>query len=133
MSRAWQPCGTRAAYRRHRRRGETACAECLAAEARETRDRKTPLVPHGTPAAYKRHQRRGEKPCMECTEAERRRVAGVRGHQALHLSCDRPSLPNGLPEFVPFRYRARTYAWAVRNLRRAEAEWGTPEDLEAAS
>ncbi len=27
-----QPCGTRAAYRRHLRRGERACMACLAAE-----------------------------------------------------------------------------------------------------
>ena len=31
-------CGTAAGYRRHRRRGETACAECLAAEARRVKE-----------------------------------------------------------------------------------------------
>lgn len=34
MARSLQPCGTPAAYRRHLRNGEVACAECKAAIAR---------------------------------------------------------------------------------------------------
>lgn len=34
---ASSPCGTSAAYRRHRRRGERACAACLAAERSRAR------------------------------------------------------------------------------------------------
>jgi hypothetical protein len=34
---ASSPCGTSAAYRRHRRRGEQACAACLAAERSRSR------------------------------------------------------------------------------------------------
>jgi hypothetical protein len=32
VNRPWQPCGTRAAYRRHLRHGEQPCRACLAAE-----------------------------------------------------------------------------------------------------
>ena len=35
-----QPCGTSAAYTRHRRKGEPACYACLQAEARLRQDRK---------------------------------------------------------------------------------------------
>lgn len=35
-----EPCGTAAAYRRHRRRGERACPWCLAAERRRNADRR---------------------------------------------------------------------------------------------
>lgn len=39
MARVLQPCGTPAAYRRHLRNGESACAECLAAVAKQKQDR----------------------------------------------------------------------------------------------
>ena len=72
---ALQPCGTRAAYFRHIRRGETTCPACRAAHAaymRRIRPR-TPWVlrPHGTLAALRRHYRRGERPCDECLAAEK--------------------------------------------------------------
>lgn len=35
-----RPCGTTAAYRRHKRRGEAACFSCLQANARDKADRK---------------------------------------------------------------------------------------------
>lgn len=35
-----KPCGTAAAYRRHKRRGEPACEDCLAAEARRAEDQR---------------------------------------------------------------------------------------------
>jgi hypothetical protein len=37
---ASSPCGTSAAYKRHRRRGEQACAACLAAERSRSASRK---------------------------------------------------------------------------------------------
>lgn len=40
MSRELKPCGTHAAYQRHRRRGETPCTACLAANAAKTRAHK---------------------------------------------------------------------------------------------
>jgi hypothetical protein len=33
------PCGTSAAYQRHKKRGESACADCLAARAKYQRER----------------------------------------------------------------------------------------------
>lgn len=39
MARELKPCGTSAAYRRHLRNGEEACAECKAAVAREKQER----------------------------------------------------------------------------------------------
>lgn len=39
MPRDLKPCGTSAAYRRHLRKGEEACAECLAAVAAEKQER----------------------------------------------------------------------------------------------
>ena len=35
---AVQPCGTRAAYKRHKRRGERACESCLQANTRAVQD-----------------------------------------------------------------------------------------------
>lgn len=43
VSRRWhdpKPCGTTAAYRRHKRRGEAPCRSCLQANARDKADRK---------------------------------------------------------------------------------------------
>lgn len=39
MARVLKPCGTSAAYRRHLRNGEEACAECKTAVAREKQER----------------------------------------------------------------------------------------------
>lgn len=77
-----KPCGTEAAYRRHARHGENACAECLAAHrvyhriyqrtvraGRPVRQ----LKPCGTRAAYDRHLRRGERACFPCRLANSRR------------------------------------------------------------
>lgn len=40
MSRELKPCGTHAAYQRHRRSGEPPCSACLAANAEKTRAHK---------------------------------------------------------------------------------------------
>ena len=42
--RVLQPCGTRAAYQRHVRHGEPACAPCRAAESRGSRQRRAPTL-----------------------------------------------------------------------------------------
>ena len=73
------PCGTPAAYKRHKKRGETACGPCLEAAreyVRQQRDRnrgrppREPL-PCGTQAGFARHKYWGETPCGPCREAER--------------------------------------------------------------
>lgn len=76
-TRTLQPCGTEAAYQRHRRRGEQPCEPC--AEARRAKKREwehtsTPreeLQPCGTVAAYCRHQYRKEPIDSACQEAWR--------------------------------------------------------------
>lgn len=77
-----QPCGTPAAYKRHRVRGEQACDACKAAENRAQQQRRgyvakhvprAPLQPCGTRAAYERHRTHGEKPCEACKAANSER------------------------------------------------------------
>ncbi|GAB3117979.1 hypothetical protein GCM10027160_29370 [Streptomyces calidiresistens] len=70
------PCGTTAAYSRHRRRGEEPCQPCRDAynasqRARYRRARRRAglpacvLAPCGTPSARRRHRRRAES-CPDC-------------------------------------------------------------------
>jgi hypothetical protein len=65
------PCGTPAAYARHRKHGEEPCEACMIANRLRNRDRyqqqllggkvvRKPLAPCGTHAAYTRHKKRGE-------------------------------------------------------------------------
>lgn len=64
--------GTRAEYVAHRKRGETPCEDCRAANAAYRLSRlpaATPLLPHGTRAAYRRHLRGGTVPCEACLAA----------------------------------------------------------------
>jgi hypothetical protein len=82
------PCGTAAAYKRHRNSGEEACAACKRAhtDARTARNHaKNPDMkyylprniggaPCGTSAAYQRHWRRKETPCEVCQEGNRVRM-----------------------------------------------------------
>lgn len=83
------PCGTYAAYQRHMRRKEEACAPCKEAarinsrEKRESKARREgrkfqnggprprgrELAPCGTRAAYVRHYRAGEQACDPCKAA----------------------------------------------------------------
>jgi hypothetical protein len=131
-------CGTRAAYMRHRRRGEQPCGPCRAANAayltgrraaaREAKPARTPwqagLAPCGTPAAYRRHHRHGEKPCQACIRAE----SEARGYTQPGLYAVAPAAArNGLP-VVPYAWRARTYPWAQRTLADAIARYGAPEE-----
>lgn len=90
MTRPLAPCGTEAAYRRHRRRGEHADAACRAANVAATQNRKArqapaprqraerPPPPCGTKAAYERHKRLGESPCQPCRDANATYVRGWR-------------------------------------------------------
>ena len=74
-----KPCGTRAAYYRHRRHGEVPCEACVRGNtaakrkpAKPTPSRRKPIK-HGTPAGYKQHLYRGEIACDDCLTAERDR------------------------------------------------------------
>lgn len=76
MSREVKPCGTRAAYYRHKRNGETPCQACV--DAKRAADRETwhrrPDPSCGSYGAYQRHLKAGEEPCDAC----RRAAAGYR-------------------------------------------------------
>jgi hypothetical protein len=70
------PCGTNAAYQRHRRKGEYPCPKCLEAHAADVALYSKPkpkstrkLAPCGTHAAYKRHRKNGEEACFRCLKA----------------------------------------------------------------
>lgn len=80
-----KPCGTQAAYLRHLRAGEKACAECRAANADYYRRarvaagvRPRELSPCGTPAAYQRHRKNGEPTCDPCRAAWAAQTARIR-------------------------------------------------------
>lgn len=61
------PCGTSAAYHRHRRNGETPCDPCRKAHReKRARERDNVMQPCGTRAAARRHNRRGEPLCEKC-------------------------------------------------------------------
>lgn len=81
--RALQPCGTNAAYVRHRSRGEEPCEACREARKAYKRDayrRKVgprKVQPCGTPAAWLRHKAYGEDPCGPCIEAYREKAREV--------------------------------------------------------
>jgi len=70
-----KPCGTEAAYRRHKYRREPACNPCLDAHRRYNRlrlglpEEARPLLPHGTYAAWMRHYRERSSPCSPCVDA----------------------------------------------------------------
>lgn len=83
MPRELRPCGTDAAWQRHKHRGEQPCEACCEAHRRYVRtyfqDHYSPgaehrfpqpaVLDHGSISAYQRHQRRGEVPCAECKAA----------------------------------------------------------------
>lgn len=76
-----KPCGTAAAWRRHKRHGEEPCAACRKAHSRSiTEHRRKPwapreLRPHGTEACYQRELRSGEGTCFKCRLAHSEYVA----------------------------------------------------------
>lgn len=93
-----RPCGTQAAYYRHRRRGETPCAGCRQAATDYEADRRRRLgrpsraswrpPACGTPAGYQYHRRLGEPTCRQCRDAwnhdqQQRRVAKAQRPQSI--------------------------------------------------
>lgn len=75
MIRQLQPCGTQAAWQRHRKHGEKPCEACREAHNQYQRDYHAGLIPArtlkpcGTLAAYRRHVYKGEKACRKCRAA----------------------------------------------------------------
>lgn len=68
------PCGTVAAYDRHRRRGEPADAACTAAKRARNKSHRPVAVPAavcGTRSGFLNHVARHEVPCEACTHADR--------------------------------------------------------------
>lgn len=82
MTRPLRPCGTYAAYMRHKKAGEPTCQPCRDANAARQRGyRKTAtgprkLAPCGTEAARQRHRRRGET-CHTCDDARTARIEAL--------------------------------------------------------
>jgi uncharacterized protein (DUF3084 family) len=67
--RRWvQPCGTRAAYQRHQRHGETPCDTCREA-SRNYRPPDETTVRCGTLSGHTRHVQRREEACQPCKAA----------------------------------------------------------------
>lgn len=68
-----KPCGTIAAYERHRKYDEPICADCQKAKFEYDQSRRTPKPPREIPcpsaAGYQMHRRRGETPCEGCRAA----------------------------------------------------------------
>lgn len=91
-----------------------------------------PLKPCGTTAAYRRHLRAGEKPCDACRKAAYRAETSRRRPYAQAPELFRGKTPIVIDPAVPYRYRARRYAWAVRVLAASEAKYGRPDDEVAA-
>ncbi|KUJ69902.1 hypothetical protein ACZ90_07930 [Streptomyces albus subsp. albus] len=70
------PCGTDAAYDRHRRNGEQPCDPCRRAHNErnvqvraEARHRRAASTECGTRGGYQKHRRQGETPCTPCRQA----------------------------------------------------------------
>ena len=76
MKRELKPCGTPAAFRRHKRHGEEPCDACWEAERLHRRGGrpKPTMQPCGTPAAYARHQKAREPADAACLAAHAARV-----------------------------------------------------------
>lgn len=111
MTRQLQPCGTSAAYRRHKRAGETPCEPCTVARreynrrheaARQARTPRKPrrLAPCGTANARERHRRRGEQ-CAECDRIRRENAAARRTTPKPPPS---PHKRTGSPEALIFQW-----------------------------
>lgn len=116
MSTPLQPCGTRAAYRRHKNRDET-CETCKPAP--------TPLMPCGTPAAWRRHRKQGETACEPCATAyreydtanRRNKGTGPRPGGALPELIDELEHLTGLGQGTDYILRAINYTGRERQLR----------------
>lgn len=81
-------------------------------------------APHGTASGARRHYKRGEKPCEECKRANRQaktQATGGAGAQTPEIR----EIRNGLPEFVPYKYRGTgkdTLTGYLTDAQLAEAE-----------
>lgn len=88
MPRELKPCGTMAAYMRHRYHGERPCEACVGAwrqykVARRGGYKSLPSpAPCGTSAAYKRHLDYGEVPCDPCRQAKVKYQRDLRARRA---------------------------------------------------
>lgn len=66
------PCGTKAAYQRHMKRGEPIDELCMQVhKPKPKRTGRVPSRPCGTNSAAARHRRHGEEPCAACKAAEK--------------------------------------------------------------
>jgi hypothetical protein len=72
-----EPCGTKAAYRRHVRNGQDIDLVCAEAKERKFRSPQLVLVPApevrpdcGTRSGHQWHTEHHEDPCPECTAAD---------------------------------------------------------------
>jgi hypothetical protein len=87
-------------------------------------------APHGTASAARRHWRHGEKPCEPCRVASNRVHAERNGGgdpYARAIVPEPQAAPRNALPIVAYQWHARSYPWADRNLRRAEALYGAPE------
>ena len=105
MSRVLQPCGTYAAYRRHRYNKEPACTACTdaAAEYELARQRSIGIGPHdiaecGTHSGYCRHIRLREPTCEPCREAHVK--ANITYRQVAYLRLRRGKIPDVIADYV---------------------------------
>lgn len=88
------PCGTLAAYKRHKRMGEEACDPCKDANAvavakfrggTTTGARRSKAAECGTYSGTIRHRRAGEQPCFACRLAESRYRQGLKARRTRTL------------------------------------------------
>lgn len=82
MAKELQPCGTSAAYRRHKKRNEEPCDLCKEAQKLKSRlhdEKRRDRIPNapfdeskcGTTAGYSQHKRHSVPPCESCLQANR--------------------------------------------------------------
>lgn len=68
---AIQPCGTKAAWQRHWRKGEPPCELCAKVHKPSTKKGRPVVRACGTMAGFARHKRHGEQACVACQAAHR--------------------------------------------------------------
>ena len=101
------PCGTYAAVRRHRRRGEPLDEACTGA-CTGSPGGPPATQPCGTAAAARRHYRRREPLDEACLQAARSERAWRNGQDAGAQSPDLRERRNGIP-WRPYVYRGLGY------------------------
>lgn len=100
-----KPCGTNAAYRRHRYYNEPACRECLAAATvyEVARLRRLGIGPRkvaqcGTHSGYVKHIRNGEPACLPCRRAHV--VANIESREKVRRRKRRGPIPDVVADYV---------------------------------